>query len=153
GEVTSGVRSATPARRCAAASTSAAVGKAASGFCGIPRNRTAASPIQQEQSVFRRSGLPVRRRKRVKSNESRRDFRLVLVKWKFRLVRRRLQRLGPEQQLELAVEVLADGAAGLHPIAAIDVADAELVVDHGMMDVPADDPVGGMAIRLLGQGL
>ena len=40
--------------------------------------------------------------------------------------------------------VLDHGRAAFHPIAAIDVADAVVVVHDRMMDMAADDSVGGM---------
>src|SRR5262249_57152052 len=53
------------------------------------------------------------------------------------------QRSGPDppHDLELPVEVLDHRGAAFDPVAAIDVAQAEIVADHGMMDVAADDPV------------
>ena len=56
--------------------------------------------------------------------------------------------VGPFDDLELAVVVLDHGGAALHPVAAIDVANAVVVVDDGMVDVPADHPVGGVPLRL-----
>ena len=59
----------------------------------------------------------------------------------------------PGDDLEPAVVMLGDRGAALHPVAAIDVADAEIVVDHGMVDVAADDAVDMAALRLGGQRL
>ena len=61
--------------------------------------------------------------------------------------------LGPGDDLESAVRVLGDRRAALDPVAAIDVADAELVVDLGVVDVAADDAVDAAAVRLGGQRL
>src|SRR5215475_9770942 len=47
----------------------------------------------------------------------------------------------PPHDLELSVEMLDHRGAAFDPVAAIDVAQAEIVADHGMMDVAADDPV------------
>ena len=49
--------------------------------------------------------------------------------------------------------MLADRRAALHPVAAVDVAHAEIVVDRGVVDVAADDAVGVVALRLVGQRL
>src|SRR5215472_15537531 len=53
------------------------------------------------------------------------------------------RRLGPDppHDLELSVEMLDYRGAALDPVAAIDVAQAEIVADHGVMDVAADDAV------------
>src|SRR5262249_29487879 len=53
------------------------------------------------------------------------------------------QGLGPDppHDLELSVEMLDNRGAALDPVAAIDVAQAEIVADHGVMDVAADDAV------------
>ena len=47
----------------------------------------------------------------------------------------------PLDDLEPPVEVLDDRRAAFDPVAAIDVAQAGVVADHGMMDVPADHAV------------
>ena len=54
----------------------------------------------------------------------------------------------PGDDLETAVVVLDHRGAAFHPVAAIDVADAVIVVDDGVMDVTADDAVGGVPTRL-----
>jgi hypothetical protein len=53
--------------------------------------------------------------------------------------------------LEPPIEMLDDCAAALDPIAAIDIADAEIVMDDGVMDVPADHAIGATVARLLCQ--
>src|SRR5882757_1863806 len=53
----------------------------------------------------------------------------------------RAHRLGPGDDLEPAVEVLHERGAAFDPVAAIEIAHAELVVDRRMMDVAADDAV------------
>src|SRR5262249_50856554 len=111
---------ATPASRCAAASTSAAVGKAGLDDGCIERivaPRPARPQGRSRGDFFARS---VRRQGR-------------------RLARGALAHLvGPIHDLEPAVEMLDHGTAALHPVAAIDVADAEIVADRGVMDVAAD---------------
>src|SRR6516225_9355379 len=53
------------------------------------------------------------------------------------------QRPGPDppHDLELSVEMLDHRGAAFDPVAAIDVAQAEIVAHHGMMDVAPEDPV------------
>ena len=43
--------------------------------------------------------------------------------------------------------VLDDGRAVLDPVAAIEIADAEILVDGGIVDVAADDAMGVVAVR------
>src|SRR5262249_24824617 len=52
------------------------------------------------------------------------------------------QRAGadPPHDLELPVEMLDHRGAALDPVAAIDVAQAEIVADHGVMDVAQTTP-------------
>src|SRR5262245_45801078 len=59
--------------------------------------------------------------------------------------RSRLQLIGPGDDLEMAVVMLDQRRAALHPVAAVHVADACLVADHGVVDVAADHTVGVMA--------
>src|SRR5262249_29471034 len=58
------------------------------------------------------------------------------------LTPRRLK-LGPPHDLELTIEVLDHGGAAFDPIATIDVAQPEIITDHGVMDVPPNDSVQG----------
>src|SRR5262249_56605524 len=58
------------------------------------------------------------------------------------LTPRRLK-LGPPHDLELTIEVLDHGGAAFDPIATIDVAQPEIITDHGGMDVPAKDSLEG----------
>src|SRR5215472_13526059 len=51
----------------------------------------------------------------------------------------------PPHDLELSVEMLDHRGAAFDPVAAIDVAQADIVAYHGMMDVAADDPVEAAA--------
>jgi hypothetical protein len=51
--------------------------------------------------------------------------------------------LRPVDDFEIAVEVLAGSGAAFDPIAAIDVAKAEIVVRSGVMDVTADHAAAG----------
>ena len=60
---------------------------------------------------------------------------------------RRLRDACPGDDLETAIDVLGNGRAAFHPVAAIDVADAEIVADAGVMDVAADHAVDGVALR------
>src|SRR5262249_53004201 len=60
--------------------------------------------------------------------------------------------VGPTHDLEPAVEMLDDDAAALDPIAALHVANAEIVVNRGVMDVAANHPVNRVAARFLGKG-
>ena len=65
-------------------------------------------------------------------------------------MRPRLRQAGggrPCPDLESAVEALDRGGAAFQPVAAIDVADAQPVMDRRMMDMPADHAVGLMAGR------
>src|SRR5262245_35063372 len=64
-----------------------------------------------------------------------------------------LRDLRPGDDLEMPVGVLADRGAAFHPVAAIDVADAEIAVDRGEMDVATDDAVDIVALGLGDQGL
>src|SRR6516225_1134333 len=59
----------------------------------------------------------------------------------------------PGDDLEAPVAMLADRGAAFHPVAAIDVAQPELVVDRGVMDVAANDALGVVAPRFQHQGL
>src|SRR5712691_8090185 len=49
-----------------------------------------------------------------------------------------LARVRPGDDLEAAVGVLADRRAAFHPVAAVDVVDAEILMDRGVVDVAAD---------------
>ena len=49
--------------------------------------------------------------------------------------------------------VLGDGRAVLHPVAAIEIADTEVVMDGGVMDVAADHAMHVVARRLGDQRL
>src|SRR5262249_28636194 len=60
--------------------------------------------------------------------------------------------VGPTHDLEPAVEMLDDDAAALDPIAAIHVANAEIVVNGGVMDVAANHPVDRVAACFVGKG-
>src|SRR5215510_8718879 len=57
------------------------------------------------------------------------------------------QRPGPDppHDLELSVEMLDHRGAAFDPVAAIDVAQAEIVADHGVMDMAANDAVEAAA--------
>ena len=59
----------------------------------------------------------------------------------------------PGDDLESAVLMLGKRGAALDPVAAIHVADAEIVVDDGVVDVAADDAVDAVALRLGGERL
>src|SRR5262245_63124757 len=50
--------------------------------------------------------------------------------------------VGPMHDFEPSVAMLDHGGTALHPVAAIDVADAEIVANRGVMDVAADHAVG-----------
>src|SRR5262249_60504197 len=58
----------------------------------------------------------------------------------FPLARQRA-RPDPPHDLELSVEMLDHRGAAFDPVAAIDVAQAEIVADHGVMEVAANDAV------------
>src|SRR5262245_30030173 len=60
---------------------------------------------------------------------------------------------GPGDDLEAAVRMLADRGATLDPVAAVQVAHAELVVDGGVVDVAADHAIDLAAARLGNQSL
>src|SRR5262249_9122652 len=47
----------------------------------------------------------------------------------------------PPHELKFSVEMLDDRRAAFHPVTTIDVAQAAVVADHGMMDVAADHAV------------
>ncbi len=49
--------------------------------------------------------------------------------------------LRPADNLEVPVVGLGNGRAAFNPIAAVDVDDAQPLMDCGMVNVPADDPV------------
>src|SRR5438067_4718474 len=57
--------------------------------------------------------------------------------------------VGPGEDFEPAIGVFSESGATLHPIAAVHVADAKIVVDHGVMNVPADYAIHVMPLRLL----
>ena len=48
---------------------------------------------------------------------------------------------------ELSVAMLDHGGTALHPVAAIDVADAEIVANRSVMDVAADHAIGRVMAR------
>ena len=60
---------------------------------------------------------------------------------------------GPGHDLEMAVLVLGYRGATLHPIAAIDVTDAEVVVDRGMVDMTAYNAIRFVTPRFRNQRL
>jgi hypothetical protein len=66
-----------------------------------------------------------------------------------------LRRIGlePGKNLKAPVAMLGQRRAALDPIAAVHVADAEIVMDHGVMDVAANDAVNIAALRLRGERL
>src|SRR5262249_58757925 len=55
------------------------------------------------------------------------------------LTPRRLE-LGPPHDLEPTIEVLDHGGAGFDPIAAIDLAQPQIITDHRVMPVPPNKP-------------
>src|SRR5262245_50979373 len=55
--------------------------------------------------------------------------------------------VGPMHDFEPSIAMLDHGSTALHPVAAIEVADAEIVADRGVMDVAADHAVGGAVAR------
>ena len=61
------------------------------------------------------------------------------------------RRIGPGDDLETAVLVLGERRAALHPVAAIHVADAVVVTDHGVVDVAADHAFGAVTPRFGGE--
>ena len=85
----------------------------------------------------------------------RRNFGVVVERHDAR-IRQRPRRafvIGPIDDLEAAVLVLDQRRAAFHPIAAIHVADAEIVVHHRVMDMAADHAVDLVAMRFRGQRL
>src|ERR1700746_3674592 len=61
------------------------------------------------------------------------------------LVRRRRR---PGDDLKPSIRVLRNRGAAFYPVAAIEIGDAEFVVDGGVMDVTADHSVGRISARL-----
>ena len=59
----------------------------------------------------------------------------------------------PRDDLESPVGMLGQRRAALNPIAAIHVADAEILVDHRVMDMTANDTIDAMSLRFLGERL
>src|SRR6516164_4474592 len=59
----------------------------------------------------------------------------------------------PGENLKAAVVMLDQRRATFDPVTAIHVADAEIIVNHGVMDVAADHAVDLAALRLFGQSL
>src|SRR5262249_35588500 len=126
----SGVRSATPRRRAAAASTSAAVGSGTSSPSLIRSKRRPAG-------LRRASGRRPEYRWAAALRCPAGDRRLLVVRVGG-LGRALLQDVGPGDDLEPPVGMLGDRGAALDPVTAIDVADAEILVDRGEVDVAAD---------------
>src|SRR6266567_6875876 len=65
----------------------------------------------------------------------------------------RAEELGPGDDLEAAVHVLDDRRAAFHPVAAIEVPDAEILVDRRVVDMAADHAVGLESLGLGSQCL
>ena len=61
--------------------------------------------------------------------------------------------LRPADNLEVPVVGLGNGRAAFNPIAAVDVGDAQLLMDRGVVNVPADDPVNPVLSGLRDQGV
>ncbi len=59
----------------------------------------------------------------------------------------------PRDDLERAVVTFRDRGTAFDPVAAVDVADAEVVVDGGCVDVAADHAIGLVAVRFGGERL
>ena len=57
----------------------------------------------------------------------------------------------PVQDFHCAVEMLDHRRAAFHPVSAIDVGQSEVIADHGMMDIPANDAVNTAPPRLGGE--
>ena len=55
--------------------------------------------------------------------------------------------VAPMHDFEPSVAMLDDGGTALHPVSAIDVADAEIVANRGVMDVATDHAVGRVMAR------
>src|SRR5262245_46106948 len=117
-----------PASRRAAASTSAAVGRMAAGDGCIARNGSAAapSPARALTPLFR---CPAPRPAAAGRQSGLAHF------------------VGPMHDFEPSVAMLDHGGTALHPVAAIDVTDAEIVANRGVMDVAADHAVGCVVAR------
>src|SRR5262245_65470516 len=55
--------------------------------------------------------------------------------------------VGPRHDFEPSVAMLDHGGTTLHPVATIDVTDAEIVANRGVMNVAADHAVGRVVAR------
>src|SRR4029077_10379767 len=75
------------------------------------------------------------------------DRRLGLDGFELRL------RVRPGYEFKSAIGMLCDRRAAFNPISAIDIPDAELVVNSGVMDVAADHALGRMTLCLRNQSL
>ena len=58
--------------------------------------------------------------------------------------------IDPGDDFELSIEMLDDSGATLHPIAAVDVAQTEVIAHRRMMDVSTDHSVNPAASGFLG---
>ena len=54
---------------------------------------------------------------------------------------------GPGNDLKPAIRMFRDGGAAFHPVAAIDVSNAEVVADGGVMNMAANHAVGTASFR------
>src|SRR5271167_3535685 len=59
--------------------------------------------------------------------------------------------VGPGDDLEVAVLVFDQRCAALHPIAAVQIANALLVADGGVMNMPADHAFSAVPTRFTGK--